>query len=139
MSFWLISLLLASVGSCNSFNFTEAPENIERLNMQNVTVEIGGYQNCNCIYEEFRVRYSTVGLKLTSFLEKLKTRNCSHFQEECKNKSFNFNNFTYLVYEKFCNTSNFINICSEELNTLFTKTGNSTSVKPRMYFSYVTL
>ena len=137
MSHWLICLFLASVCSCDTFNFTVAPGNIKCSNVQNVNIEKGGYQYCKCSYKEFGRYYSKAGLKLTSFLENLRVWNCSQFKDECEKRRFVFNRFTFLVYEKFCNNSNFVKICRKELNTLHSNTNNATSRISGMYFNLV--
>ena len=102
-------------------------------NIRNANLENGGHQYCNCTYKLFRTNYTTSNLKLTSLLEKLRAWNCSQFEDECKNRRFDLNRFTFLVYEKFCNNSNFKQICSEELKIFNGNFYNSTSIKLRMY------
>ena len=115
---FLVFLSFASVINVTSVNVTTAPEKIKCPDIRDANFEDGGHQFCNCTYREFRRRYNVANLKLTSFLEKLRAWNCPQFKDECENRYFDFNRFTFLVYEKFCNNSNFLKICTKELRTL---------------------
>ena len=117
---------------CSFLNITAAPKTIECPNIRNVQIEDGGQEYCNCTYREFRRRYGKANLKLTSFIEKLRAWNCPQFKDECENRYFDFNRFTFLVYEKFCNNSNFLRICEKELESLQQKVSYSTSKRLRM-------
>lgn len=108
-------LLLSLVFQCEFINITK--QTISKCpSIRDANINNGGPQYCNCTYSTFRIKYFSHGVKLTSFLEKLKSWKCPQFVEECRNRYFNFNHFTFLVYEKFCNETNFMKICSKELN-----------------------
>ena len=102
--------------SCNSSDRVNGTENIQCLSIRRENIEIGGPQYCNCTFKKFRRSYTKSNLKLTSFLKKLKAWSCPQFEDECKNRHFDFNHFTFLVYEKFCNTSNFEKLCGQKEN-----------------------
>ena len=105
-------------------------------NIRNASIKNGGHQFCNCTYKLFRTNYTTSNLKLTSLLEKLRAWNCLQFEDECKNRRFDSNRFTFLVYEKFCNNSNFEQICSKELKVFNGDLYNSIETTSRTSSNY---
>ena len=126
--------LIISVCSCNASNTTASLKELKSLNIPNFNIENAGSHYCNCIYREFKRRYIKENLKLTSYLEKLRNWNCSKFEEECEDRYFVFNRYTFLVYEMFCNRSNFWKICSQEISkTLGHGILDSTFTRLRMY------
>ena len=130
----LTLLIFVPIITVTSLNVTTDPERIECPDIRDINIENGGHQFCNCTYKNFRRRYNVANLKLTSFLKKLKTWNCPQFKEECKNRYFDFNRFTFLVYEKFCNNSNFKRVCSKELRTIH-DVYDLKPLKTRKYFA----
>ena len=53
---------------------------------------------------------------LTTYLEALKSLNCSNLIEtECKERSFQLNKFTELLYDRHCDKKELIVKCSEEV------------------------
>ena len=116
--FDIVFFVFVFVCTCSPLNITTASRKVKCLNIHNTNIEDGGHKYCNCTYQEFFSRYSKENLKLTSFLEKMKTWNCPQFKDECQNRQFDFNRYTFLVYEKFCNSSNFEKICGKKLNVL---------------------
>ena len=99
------------------------------LNIRNTNIDDGGHQYCNCTYKLFSTFYTSSFLKLTNLMEKLRAWNCSQFKKECENRHFDFNHFTSLVYERFCNYSNLERICSKELKIFYPNAANSTTTK----------
>lgn len=130
--FWLSAVLI-----CSSALLTNGfSDSTECLDFRETDVEKGGKGDCNCTLTLFRLQLSTQSLKLTSLLEKLKAWNCHQFHEECEKRSFNYNRFTFLVYERFCNLSNFDKICNQEMELSFRNTnGNSILFTLMVYFS----
>lgn len=114
----LLSLVLLCISFYTSCSTNTTNSSQSCLYLSDANVENGDLRHCNCTYELFRVYYSTSRPKLTSFLEKLKAWDCPQFQHECEHRYYNFNRFTFLVYERFCNYSNFIQICSKELKVV---------------------
>ena len=132
--FLVTIFIVACVYNCSSLNLTPATKNIQCPSIHISNVVEGGHKYCNCTYKEFQRNYTKTNLKLTSLLEKLRAWNCFQFKDECENRSFDFNRYTFLVYEKFCNNSNFLKVCSKELNNTFHPDfHNATSRKLRMY------
>ena len=86
--------------------------------IRDANVALGGPHCCNSTYREFRTRYNVAYLKLTSFLEKLQVWKCPQFESECENRYFDFNRFTSLIYDRFCNDSAFVENCREELEDI---------------------
>ena len=120
------------LGDC-SFSNQKLLENTECQNIRNDRTQDGGRQYCNCTYEAFQKLYFSSNLKLTSFLEKLRAWNCPQFKDECQNRYFDFNRFTFLVYEKFCNSSNVAKICDKEMKNFFEDDDNVTTPRLGMY------
>ena len=63
---------------------------------------------------------------LTTFLESLKTWNCPQFEQECKRPTFNYTDFTSLMYLRFCNRSQMEEQCCDDIQAMVTKQ-NTTS------------
>ena len=130
---FLVYFIVIFVRNSSSLNATIEPKELKCLNNYNSNVDDGGHQYCNCTYQEFIKNYDTSNLKLTNLMEKLKAWNCSQFKEECENRYFDFNRFTFLVYENFCNSSNFLKICKKELEFFQKNISNSTFPRLSMY------
>ena len=112
---FLIFVIVSYISFCYSSNVTETPKKLKCPDIRDANIEDGGPQYCNCTYREFRRRYNVANLKLTSLLKKLRAWGCPQFEDECEKRHFDFNRYTYLVYEKFCNSSNFVKECTNEL------------------------
>ena len=84
----------------------------------NYHVASGGAHCCNSTYNSFLRNYKNFNLKLTSLLEKLRAWNCPQFAVECQRRYFEFNRFTSLVYDRFCNETAFIRSCRQELRDI---------------------
>ena len=63
---------------------------------------------------------------LSTFLESLQTWNCPQFDQECKRRTFNYTDFTSLMYLRFCNRSQMEERCYDDIQTMMTKQ-NTTS------------
>ena len=85
---------------------------------RNGDVTLGGPHCCDRLYRLFRTNYFSANTKLTNLLEKLRAWNCSQFEVECENRYFQFNCFTSLIYDRFCNQTAFAENCRDELNDI---------------------
>ncbi|XP_018667121.3 uncharacterized protein LOC104265620 isoform X1 [Ciona intestinalis] len=52
---------------------------------------------------------------LTNYLTKLKRENCSEFVKQCSVQTFAFNDFTKLVYKRWCNFTEFQDMCTPDV------------------------
>jgi len=86
--------------------------------IRNPNVALGGQHCCNSTYTRFRRNYGNKNYRLTSLLEKLRAWNCPQFENECENRYFQFNRFTSLVYDRFCNQTTFNKHCRDELDDI---------------------
>ena len=118
------------IGFCRSQNITLI--NVSGANcpeIRNPDVTLGGPECCSNTYRTFRRKYNSLeNYRLTSLLEKLRAWNCPQFEEECENRYFQFNRFTALVYDRFCNETAFTENCRDELSdieTIYNATGPS--------------
>ena len=113
--------LLVSTSFCQCRNTTNSNDVISTEGcpkFRNPDVTLGGQHCCNSTYRTFRIHYNNRFYQLTSFLEKLRAWNCPQFEEECENRYFQFNRFTALVYDRFCNETAFNETCRDELNDI---------------------
>ena len=86
--------------------------------IRNSDVTLGGPECCNSTYRSFQRKYAFENYRLTSLQEILRAWNCSQFEEECENRYSQFNRFTALVYDRFCNKTAFIENCRAELSKI---------------------
>ena len=97
---------------------TAATQTPECPHYRDPDVTKGGSHCCSSLYKEFRRRYENANLRLTNLLEKLRAWNCSQFEEECEQRYFDFNRFTSLVYDRFCDMKAFEKNCKSEFQTV---------------------
>ena len=79
--------------------------------------------DAECCDEVVKQYYESWSLKfyLSSFLEILQTRNCPQFKQECERRTFDFIDFTSLIYLKFCNRSLMEEQCYDDIQTIVMK------------------
>ena len=68
--------------------------------------------NCNMRYNYFLSHWTQGQLPLTHLLDDLKTYKCPQFTDECENRTFALNEFSKLVYDRFCDYETFSYYCS---------------------------
>ena len=61
---------------------------------------------------------------LSTFLESLQTWNCPQFQQECERQTFNYTDFTSLMYMRFCNRSQLEAQCYDDIQSIVMKQNN---------------
>ena len=61
---------------------------------------------------------------LSTFLESLQTWNCPQFQQECERQTFNYTDFTSLMYLRFCNRSQLEAQCYDDIQSIVMKQNN---------------
>lgn len=70
---------------------------------------------CSFVNEDFSRVWFRRGHYLTDFLTEIKRMECSHFRRECEEPTYDFNPFTELVYKRFCDPQELVNVCSREI------------------------
>lgn len=74
---------------------------------------------CCKAYKSLMEKYWRNGDRyLSEYLEFLRTWRCPEFSEECGGRRYAFNEFTALVYERFCNNSELHARCNGVINDL---------------------
>ena len=76
---------------------------------------------CETVVQDY---YSTRKLYngyLSTFLATLQTWKCPQFQQECKRPTFNYTDFTSLIYLRFCNRSLMEAKCYDDILSIVTK------------------
>ena len=81
---------------------------------------------CQTIVSNYYTNVTSHDRYLSSFLKSLQTWNCPHFHQECKRPTFNYTDFTSLMYLRFCNRSQMEERCYNDIQTVLTKQ-NTTS------------
>ena len=79
--------------------------------------------DAECCDEVVKQYYKSWSLRfyLSSFLEILQTRNCPQFKQECERRTFDFTDFTSLIYLRFCNRSLMEEQCYDDIQTIVKK------------------
>ena len=62
-------------------------------------------------------QWATGARYLTNFIENLKAWNCSQFYEECTNPTYDFTEFTKMVYTYFCSYDTFQSSCRADVES----------------------
>jgi len=76
---------------------------------------------CNSSFSRFKQNWQREGSLLTELLVTLKNWDCPQFVNECQQPSYNFTDFTSLVYENACNQTVFRRKCFSRLQTIVWK------------------
>nr|XP_002123433.1 cannabinoid receptor type 1A [Ciona intestinalis] len=74
---------------------------------------------CKYTYANFSRYWASGGLYISRLLESLKGWNCTQFKDECRDRTFSYNRFTKLMYDRFCNHSELVNECNEVIGNVF--------------------
>ena len=77
----------------------------------------------------YKTKFEPLNRYLTTFLESLQTWNCPQFQQECERRTFNYTNFTSLVYLRYCNRSQMEAQCYDVIHSIVTKQNNAIQSK----------
>ena len=71
---------------------------------------------CNIAVRRYQNRWSLGRVYLTTYLQSLKSWGCPQFEEQCSARYYAINEFSKLVYDYFCNKTDFISQCYDELS-----------------------
>ena len=66
---------------------------------------------------------------LSTFLESLQTWNCPQFQQECERRTFNYTDFTSLIYLRFCSRYQMEAQCYNDILSIVAKQKHRTQIK----------
>ena len=91
--------------------------------------------NNECCDQVVKQYYKTWSSRfyLSSFLEILHRRNCPQFKQECKRRTFNFTDFTSLMYSRFCNRSQMEEQCYDDIRSMVIKQNNAIETTRRTF------
>lgn len=84
---------------------------------------------CNATEKIQLSRWATGSRYLSTYLEKLQAWKCPQFRKECKRQIFNYNDFTNLMYMRFCNKAKLEQLCFGELKNAVNKQSNHENLK----------
>ncbi|XP_076817400.1 uncharacterized protein LOC143462958 [Clavelina lepadiformis] len=89
---------------------------------------------CNLVFERFAETWHDESDYLTEFLETLRIWDCAQFASECANRTFGFNSFTDLVYERACDRNVFLGRCLESTKEVLKRRGieNASAYSPTL-------
>ncbi|CAK8681192.1 unnamed protein product [Clavelina lepadiformis] len=126
-------VLLTPFGSSQS-NTTRQQEDKDQSDDISECIYIHGYlvgnktdveRCCNETVKEFeKLWYLGNGRDLTSYLETLRGWKCPRFEEECKQRLFNYTEYTQNVYKYFCEYETFVDSCFDEVEEAFMRNNN---------------
>ena len=76
---------------------------------------------CQTVVSDYYTNVASHHRYLSSFLESLQTWNCPQFKQECERRTFNYTDFTSLMYLRFCNRSQMEEQCYDDIYAMVTK------------------
>jgi len=76
---------------------------------------------CRITERRYEFYWAGRSLPLNRYLATLKGWNCPHFNVECDERVFAFNDFTGLLYDYFCNYTTFVTQCVPEVTKTIQK------------------
>ena len=103
------------IGDTNSTKYRSESGNLSLL------CQFNDANCCRSVYEKFRLTWWTDNFPLTKFLDNLDQSNCSEFKYECQHRTFAYNDFSSLVYDRFCDFESFKKACLTGENTVYIK------------------
>ena len=112
-----------------SCKFTETQSyNFNKTKMQNNrSNDAEKWRQCNILENNFRIKWYYGYKYLSKFLYNLQSLNCPQFKDQCLKQTFAYNQFTSLMYLKFCNESEFMIKCFNEVESALEKQENVTA------------
>ena len=88
------------------------------LTVGNRTTEL---ECCKNAARQFYRSWHSGRYYLSTFLGQLQTWNCPQFKQECERRTFNYTDFTSLVYLRFCNRSQMEKQCYDDIQNIVSK------------------
>ena len=112
----------AYLHNLNAFQDSSKCQYAPGLTVGNRTTEL---ECCETVLHNFyNSKLESHNRYLSTFLESLQTWNCPHFEQECKRRTFNYTEFTSLIYLRFCNRSRMEAQCYNDILHLAIKQKN---------------
>ena len=84
------------------------------------------------VYDYYSTRKLYNGY-LSTFLASLQTWKCPQFQHECERRTFNYTDFTSLIYLRFCNRSLMEAKCYDDILSIVTKQNSEVQTTTTKY------
>ena len=84
---------------------------------------------CKNIVYDYYTKFELHNRYLTTFLESLQALNCTEFKQQCERRTFNYTEFTSLIYLRFCNRSQMEAQCYDDILNVVTKQNNGIQIK----------
>lgn len=78
---------------------------------------------CYYISWNFQRKWYAGGYYLTQYMDSLRRWGCEDYQKQCKSRTYAFNEFTTLVYDRFCNHTMLKSKCTEQVKEVAEKYG----------------
>ena len=117
-----IFFVKADLHKVNSFQGSLKCQYAPGLRVGNRTTEL---ECCNTVVHDYYYsKREPYNIYLSTFLESLQTWNCPQFEQECERRTFNFTDFTSLMYLRFCNRSQMEAQCYNDLLGIVRKQDN---------------
>ena len=76
---------------------------------------------CQTVMRNYYSKAATHDRYLSTFLESLQTWNCPEFEQECERRTFNYTDFTAVMYLRFCNRSQMEERCYSDIQSIVSK------------------
>ena len=76
---------------------------------------------CEIVIQDYYSKRELHKGYLSTFLASLQTSKCPQFQQECERRTFNYTDFTSLIYLRFCNRSLMEAKCYDDILSIVTK------------------
>ena len=102
----------ADLHNLNSYRDGSKCQYAPGLTVGNKTTE---EECCKTVVHDYYTKFEPRNRSLSMFLESLQTWNCSQFQHECERRTFDFTDFTSLMYLRFCNRSQMETQCRNDI------------------------
>ena len=88
---------------------------------------------CQTVVSNYYTNFASQRRYLSTFLESLQTWNCPQFEQECKRRTFNYTDFTSLMYLRFCNRSQMEEQCYDDIQTIVAKQNTTSRATTRKF------
>ena len=118
MAIHAIFSVKADLHNLNSYRDGSKCQYAPGLTVGNRTTEL---ECCETVVHDYYTKFEPRNRSLSTFLESLQTWNCSQFQQECERRTFNYTDFTSLMYLRFCNRSQMETQCHNDIHNIVTK------------------
>ena len=132
---YAIFYVKADLHDPNSFQNSSKCNFYTGLPISNRTIELECCERIVCDYY-YSKRKSRIGY-LSTFLASLQTWKCPQFQQECERRTFNYTDFTSLIYLTFCNRSLMEAKCYDDILSIVTKQNSGVQTTTTKYSQLV--